>query len=48
LAVELLLDPLSSTPASGKPFFAGLRPPLCLAASERIAEDVMELTYVPA
>jgi dihydrofolate reductase len=31
----------------GKPFFAGPRPPLRLATSERI-EDVMKLTYVPA
>ena len=33
---------------SGKPFFAGPRPPLRLATSERIAEDVIRLTYVPA
>ncbi|HEX4038230.1 MAG TPA: dihydrofolate reductase family protein [Acidobacteriaceae bacterium] len=32
----------------GKPFFAGPRPPLRLAASHRIAEDVIRLTYVPA
>jgi len=32
----------------GKPFFAGPRPPLRLATSERIGEDVMKLTYVPA
>jgi len=32
----------------GKPFFAGPRPPLRLVASERIGEDVMRLTYVPA
>ena len=32
----------------GKPFFAGPRPPLRLTTSERIAEDVMKLTYVPA
>ncbi|MDP9812342.1 riboflavin biosynthesis pyrimidine reductase [Rhizobium tibeticum] len=32
----------------GKPFFAGPRPPLRLAASDRIAEDVIRLTYVPA
>ena len=31
----------------GKPFFAGPRPPLRLAASERIGEDVIRLTYVP-
>ena len=32
----------------GKPFFAGPRPPLRLVASDRIGEDVMRLTYVPA
>jgi len=32
----------------GKRFFAGPRPPLRLAASDRISEDVMRLTYVPA
>ena len=32
----------------GKPFFAGPRPPLRLAASDRIAGDVIRLTYVPA
>jgi dihydrofolate reductase len=32
----------------GKPFFAGPRPRLHLAASDRIAEDVIRLTYVPA
>jgi dihydrofolate reductase len=32
----------------GKPFFAGPRPPLRLVTSERIDEDVMRLTYVPA
>ena len=32
----------------GKPFFAGPRPPLHLTASDRIAEDVIRLTYVPA
>jgi dihydrofolate reductase len=32
----------------GKPFFAGARPPLRLAASDRIGEDVIRLTYVPA
>jgi dihydrofolate reductase len=32
----------------GKPFFAGPRPPLRLVASERIGEDVIRLTYVPA
>jgi dihydrofolate reductase len=33
---------------SGKPFFAGPRPPLHLVASDQIAEDLIRLTYVPA
>ena len=33
---------------SGKPFFAGPRPPLRLVASERIGEDTIRLSYVPA
>jgi dihydrofolate reductase len=33
---------------SGRPFFTGPRPPLRLEASDRIAEDVIRLTYVPA
>jgi dihydrofolate reductase len=32
----------------GKPFFAGPRPPLRLMASDRIGEDAVRLTYVPA
>lgn len=32
----------------GKPYFAGPRPPLHLAASDRIADDVIRLRYVPA
>jgi dihydrofolate reductase len=32
----------------GKPFFAGPRPPLRLVASDRIGEDTIRLTYVPA
>ena len=32
----------------GRPFFAGPRPPLRLAASDRIGDDVIRLTYVPA
>jgi riboflavin biosynthesis pyrimidine reductase len=32
----------------GKPFFAGPRPPLLLVASDRIGEDAIRLTYVPA
>jgi dihydrofolate reductase len=33
---------------SGKPFFAGPRPPLRLVASDQIGEDTVRLTYVPA
>ena len=33
---------------SGQPFFVGARPRLRLAGSERIGEDVIRLTYVPA
>ena len=32
----------------GQPFFAGPRPPLKLAASDLIADDLIRLTYVPA
>jgi len=32
----------------GKPYFAGPRPPLRLVTSDRIAEDVIRLIYVPA
>jgi dihydrofolate reductase len=32
----------------GKPYFAGPRPPLRLVTSDRIGEDVLRLTYVPA
>ncbi len=32
----------------GKPFFAGPRPPLRLVAYDRIGEDAIRLTYVPA
>lgn len=32
----------------GKPFFAGPRPRLRLVGSDRIGEDVIRLTYVPA
>jgi dihydrofolate reductase len=32
----------------GKPYFAGPRPPLHLEAMDRIGEDVIRLTYVPA
>jgi len=33
---------------SGKPFFTGPQPPLRLVTSDRITEDVIRLTYVPA
>jgi len=33
---------------SGKPFFAGPRPPLRLIGGERMDGDVMKLSYVPA
>jgi dihydrofolate reductase len=32
----------------GKPYFAGPRPPLRLMANDRIGEDVIRLTYIPA
>jgi dihydrofolate reductase len=32
----------------GKTYFTGPRPPLHLAASDRITDDVIRLTYVPA
>lgn len=32
----------------GKPYFAGPRPPLRLMSYDRIGEDVLRLTYVPA
>ena len=32
----------------GKPYFAGPRPPVRLMTSNRIGEDVIRLTYVPA
>jgi hypothetical protein len=32
----------------GKPFFSGPRPRLRLVTSDRISEDVIRLTYVPA
>ena len=32
----------------GTPYFAGPRPPLRLAGSERIGDDVIRLSYVPA
>ena len=32
----------------GKPYFAAARPPLRLVASDRIGDEVVRLTYVPA
>jgi len=32
----------------GTPYFSGPRPPLRLVTSDRIGEDVVRLTYVPA
>ena len=32
----------------GEPFFAGLTPKLSLVGSERIGEQALKLTYVPA
>jgi dihydrofolate reductase len=32
----------------GKPFFTGPRPPLRLVSTDRVGEDVIRLTYVPA
>ena len=32
----------------GTPFFSGPRPPLRLVASDRLTDDVIRLTYVPA
>ena len=43
---RLYLHPVVT--GSGKPFFTGPRPPLRLVASDRITEDVIRLTYVPA
>lgn len=34
-------------PGHGTPYFAGPRPPLRLQSSDRMAEDVIRLTYVP-
>ena len=32
----------------GKPFFAGKRPPLRLLSTDRIGDDAIRLTYIPA
>lgn len=43
---ELLLRPFVL--GAGKPFFAGARPPLRLTGVERLGEDAVKATYVPA
>jgi dihydrofolate reductase len=43
---RLYIHPIVLGP--GTPFFSGPLPPLRLVASDRIAEDVIRLTYVPA
>jgi dihydrofolate reductase len=43
---RLYLHPIAL--GSGTPFFAGPRPLLRLVASDRIGEEVVRLTYVPA
>lgn len=45
-AYRLYLHPVVL--GGGDPFFAGPRPRLRLAASDRMGEDVIRLTYVPA
>ena len=51
-SVSLMSIESTCTPSvvlgSGKPFFAGPRPPLRLKASERMDADVIRLAYVPA
>lgn len=42
---QIYLHPVVA--GSGKPYFAGPRPRLRLAGSDRIGEDVIKLTYVP-
>jgi len=45
-AYQLYIHPVVL--GSGTPFFAGPRPPLHLAASDRIGPEAIRLTYVPA
>jgi dihydrofolate reductase len=45
-AYRIYLHPVVTGP--GVPYFAGPRPPLRLAACERMDDDVLQLTYVPA
>lgn len=45
-AYRLYIHPVAL--GSGKPYFAAPPPPLRLVASERIGDDAVRLTYVPA
>lgn len=45
---NIFLRPAVVGAREGRPFFVGEYPPLRLTASERIGEDVIKLTYVPA
>ena len=45
-AYQIYLHPVVL--GGGKPFFSGPRPRLHLVASDRIGDDVIRLTYVPA
>lgn len=45
---HLFLRPVVVGAGEGRPFFVGEYPPLRLVADERIGDDVIKLTYVPA
>jgi dihydrofolate reductase len=45
---EYQLDLSPVVLGSGKPYFAGPRPPLHLVGSDRIGDEMIRLTYVPA
>jgi dihydrofolate reductase len=45
---EYRLDLSPVVLGSGKPYFAGPRPPLHLVGSNRIGDEMIRLTYVPA
>ena len=45
---EYRLDLLAVVLGRGKPFFTGPRAPLRLVASDRLGEDTIRSTYVPA
>jgi len=47
-AYNMFLRPVVVGPGEGRPFFVGKYPRLRLTASERVGEDVIKLTYVPA